>query len=148
MFFNLMLWLMAKRLSTLANSDDAFKQQIKGCVCVIQFRTADRRVARYFSFTAGSVKTRKIVHDNPSISFTFQSTAIARNLILSMARNPKDKAVMIEAINQGKLRLQGDISLLAWFMAVSEHLPPDRIDFSKVTNLLKPMSKKSDFRSP
>ncbi|NRB41308.1 MAG: hypothetical protein HRU20_23020 [Pseudomonadales bacterium] len=132
MFFRLMLWLMAKRIDTLVNSSDEFKQAMGNRVCVIQFKTANHSVARYFSFAAGKTKSSSGLHKNPALTFTFKSASIARNLILSMASDPSDKGKMVDAINLAKLRFEGDISLLAWFMDISDHFAPDSIRLPKL----------------
>ena len=124
MTFQFLLWLLGKRINWLAENDAEFKKAIKGRVCVMQFRTADNRARQYYKFAAGKTDTATGLHSKPSITFSFKSTGTAMGLILKMAKDPSDKGVFMEAIRQGKLRISGDMSLLAWFMTVSDHFAP------------------------
>lgn len=126
MFFRLMLWLLARRIEVLTETNPAFVAAIRRRVCVLQFETTGGRVARYFSFRAGATGSRSGRHERPSLTFRFSSAAVARRLILAMAVSRGDSAIMIDAINQGKLRLLGDISLLPWFMQIAAFFPPRR----------------------
>ena len=99
MFFRLMLWLLAKRIDSLSEQSLDFKNAIGRKKCVMQFKTADNRVKRYYAFAAGKTSSEGIVHKNPSITFSFKSAASARNLILKIAINPDDSSLFINAIN-------------------------------------------------
>lgn len=125
MFYRLMLWLLSKRIVALSENHEGFQAAIRRRRCVIQFKTHNNKVARYFSFAGGQVLSEAKLHDSPSITFSFRTAAVARKLILGMAKTPDDKSVFIEAINQGKLRLQGDISLMTWFMEISDFFAPE-----------------------
>jgi ubiquinone biosynthesis protein UbiJ len=126
MFFRLMLLLLGQRINSLAENNPEFQEAIRRRVCVLQFETANQRVARHYVFTAGKTRSEGTTHQNPTLTFSFASGGVARNLILAMARRPRDKAIMVDAINQGKLRLQGDMSLLPWFMQIADYFAPDR----------------------
>lgn len=127
MFFRFCLWLLAKRIDGLMQEDEGFQAAIKKKACVIQFKTTDNKVARYFDFAWGEVKTEEAVHANPTLTFSIPSATIARKLIMMMAKDPSDKSRMIEAIKYGDLRFSGDIALLTWFMVISEYFAPESI---------------------
>lgn len=131
MFFRLMLWLLAKRILSLTENSEAFRQATGSRACVIQFKTHNNAVARYFTFAGGKSNSCEGLHNSPSLTFSFKSAAIARNLILSMAKDPSDKGKMVDAINKAKLRFEGDISLLNWFMGISDHFAPQSITLPK-----------------
>lgn len=124
MFFRLMLWVLAKRITSLVENNPAFREALGNRVCVLQFTSANHRVARYYAFTAGKIRSESALHERPSLTFRFASTGVARNLIFSMARKPGDQSIMVDAINQAKLRLEGDMSLLTWFMGISGFFAP------------------------
>lgn len=131
MFFRLMLILLAKRIDYLSSNNTEFRKTISTRRCVIQFKTHDGNIARYFVFAATNTSSSPGLHEKPSITFSFRSAKVARNLILSMAKDPGDKSAFLQAINQGKLKLQGDISLMMWFMVIADFFPPTLITNQK-----------------
>ena len=127
MLFRFCLWLLAKRITSLMQDHEGFKRVAGKKTCVIQFKTLDNKVARYFFFNMGKVETAAALHKKPSLTIAIPSAAEARKLILMLAKHPNDKAKPIEAIKQGQLRFIGDISLLTWFMAISDYFAPEEI---------------------
>ena len=125
MFFRLMLWALAKRLEWLSKNDKAFQEEIAQRVCVLQFQTPNQGVCRYFAFAGGKTESKPIPHKNPSIIFTFKSSGTARQLVMEMAKDPEDMSGFMDAMNMGKIRVKGDISLMIWFMTFSDFLAPD-----------------------
>lgn len=124
MLFKMLLWLMGLRIAWLAKNDADFKKAIAKKRCVLQFQTEDHTVTRYYSFAGGKTHSENQKHKSPSLIFAFEDASVVPRLILSMARDPNDRGVFMAAMNKGKIRIQGDISLLTWFMSIAEMLGP------------------------
>ena len=111
-------------MQRLIKSSHEFQQALGRGNQIIEFTTSDKKVTRYFAFSGGKLKSEPKHHKRAALTLTFSSASSARKLILSMARDPSDKAGMIEGINQGKIRIKGNIALLTWFLVISDYLPP------------------------
>lgn len=137
MFFRFCLWLLAKRIDTLMQDNEGFKKVAGKKSCVILFKTSDNKVARYFAFNMGKVKTEPSLHDIPTLTIAIPTAGEARKVILMMAKDPDDKSKSIEAIKQGQIRISGDISLLTWFMTISEYFAPEEITIPVINKTIK-----------
>ena len=127
MLFRFCLWLLDKRIDALMDGNEGFRKIAGKKSCVIQFKTCDHKVSRYFVFNMGKVESAEALHDKPSLTIAIPTAAEARRFLMTMAKNPDDKSLAIEAIKQGQLRFSGDMSLLTWFMAISDYFAPESI---------------------
>lgn len=126
MLFRVLLWALGRRIEWLARNDVDFKKSIAKRRCVLQFQTEDRSIARYYSFSGGKTQSVNQLHERPSLIFVFESPRVVRQLMMDMAKAPDDRALFMNAMNRGQIRIQGDISLLTWFMTLSDHFAPSR----------------------
>ena len=137
MLFRFCLWLLGKRLESLMQSNEAFIKIAGRKNCVIQFKTLDGRVARYFVFNMGKLENAEGLHDRPSLTIALPSPSAARRFLLTMAKSPDDKSLAIEAIKQGQLRFSGDMSLLTWFMSISDYFAPEEITLPIINKVIR-----------
>ena len=93
------------------------------CVCP---KTADGVAKRYYSFALGKTKSKGAEHAEPTMAIVFESATVAMGLIRTMAKNPKDPSVFMVAMQQGKLKMEGDMSLMMWFMQIAKHFGPQK----------------------
>lgn len=126
MIFRFLLWVLALRINYLSNRNDGFKQAIEGKECVLQFKTADLQVKRYYAFNHGKTTSRGAVHDNASMAIVFENAKVAMGLIKSMANNPNDPSVFMKAMQAGQLKIEGDMGLMMWFMQIAKYFGPQK----------------------
>ena len=126
MLMRMLLWMLAKRFTWLLNHNEDFKHAVAKKICVLQFQTQDKKIARYYEFKAGKINSESESHLKPSLTFNFQHADTIRELMFLMAKDPSDKAVFMAAMNQGKIRFEGDVSLLTWFMTIADFLGPNK----------------------
>ena len=126
MIFRLLLWILAWRINSLAKHNQNFKKVLAGYDVVLQFRTRDQRVQRYFAFCYGHTYSRTGVHPKPTMSFVFNNAKEALELIKFMGDNPDDKTIFIFAIRDKKLAIEGDMAYLTWFQAIAKYFGPEQ----------------------
>ncbi len=137
MLFRFCLWLLAKRIDGLMLDNKSFIKIAGKKNCVIQFKTLDNKVLRYFAFNMGKVDNAEALHERPSLTIALPNASEARRFLFTMAKNPDDKSLAIDAIKQGQLRFSGDVSLLTWFMAISDYFAPQEITLPVLNKTIK-----------
>lgn len=125
MLFRFLLWLLAWRINSLAKNNDGFRRVIGDYRVVLQFKTRDGKVQRYYAFNAGKTHSRAGLHDNPTMTFVFNNPKEAMALIKRMGEDPEDKTIFIMAIKEGLLSIDGDMAYLTWFQAISKYFGPE-----------------------
>lgn len=125
MMFRFLLWLLAWRIDSLARKSVGFRRVISDYRVVLQFKTRDGKVQRYYAFDAGKTSSRSGLHENPTMAFVFNNPKEAMALIKRMGENPEDKAIFIMAIKEGLLSIEGDMAYLTWFQAMSKYFGPE-----------------------
>lgn len=125
MLFRLLLWILAWRINSLSKNNQEFKSIIDRYQhVVLQFRTEDNRVKRYYAFDSGTTRSRAQVHQAPTMSFVFQSPKQAMTLIKKMGEQPQDKTIFIYGIRDGLIRIEGDMAYMTWFQAIAKFFGP------------------------
>lgn len=127
MVFRLLLWIMALRIHYLGKHNAGFKQFIHRYEnVVLQFRTQDNAIKRYYQFQSGSTFSEAKLHPNATMGFVFKDAKQALALIKKMGENPEDKTLFIYAIRDGILQVEGDMAYMTWFQVLGNYLPPER----------------------
>lgn len=125
MLFRLLLWILAWRINSLSKNNQEFKSIIDRYQhVVLQFRTEDNRVKRYYAFDSGATHSKAQVHQAPTMSFVFQSPKQAMTLIKKMGEQPQDKTIFIYGIRDGLIRIEGDMAYMTWFQAIAKFFGP------------------------
>ena len=125
MIFRLLLWILAWRINSLAKHHENFKKVLAGYDVVLQFKTKDQKVQRYFAFCYGHTYSRAGLHPKPTMSFVFNDAKEALALIKLMGENPDDKTIFIFAIRDHQLAIEGDMAYLTWFQAIAKYFGPE-----------------------
>lgn len=125
MIFKFLLWILAWRINSLAKKNEGFKKAMGDYKVVLQFKTKDKKVQRYYAFDNGQTSSKPAVHENPTMSFVFNNPKEALELIKTMGERPEDKTVFIYAIRDGLLKIEGDMAYLTWFQVISQYFGPE-----------------------
>ena len=125
MIFKFLLWILAWRIDSLAKKSEGFKKAMGDYKVVLQFKTKDKKVQRYYAFDNGQTSSKAKVHENPTMSFVFNNPKEALQLIKTMGERPEDKTVFIYAIRDGLLKIEGDMAYLTWFQVISQYFGPE-----------------------
>ena len=119
MLLRLLLWFAALRMSWLSTRDAAFKELISGKKGALQVITADKKLARYYFFNNGAFMSAGGLTDEPHVTMTFESAAFGFQLFLQMRKNT---AAVMEAVQQQKLFIEGDMQFALWFISVAKYV--------------------------
>ena len=125
MLFRFLLWILSWRINSLAKKNEGFKKVIGDYQVVLQFKTEDLKVKRYFAFDAGQTYSKGKVHDNPTMAFVFKNSKSAMELIKKMGENPNDKTLFLMGIKDGDIKIEGDMAYMTWFQAMSNYFGPE-----------------------
>ena len=125
MLFRFLLWILAWRIRSLAKNNAGFRRVIGDYRVVLQFKTRDGKVQRYYGFDAGKTTSAAGLHPDPTMAFVFNNPKEAMELIRRMGENPEDKTIFIMAIKEGLLSIEGDMAYLTWFQAISKYFGPE-----------------------
>ena len=125
MIFRFLLWILAWRINSLAKNNEGFKKAMNNYNVVLQFKTKDLKVKRYYAFNAGKTYSRNEVHPDPTMTFVFNNAKEALQLIKTMGEHPEDKTIFIMAIRDGLLKIEGDMAYLTWFQVISKYFGPE-----------------------
>lgn len=124
MLFRFLLWLLAWRINSLAKNSADFQRVIGDYKVVLQFKTKDQKVQRYYAFDAGKTHSRRGLHPDPTMAFVFNNPQQAMQLIKKMGEHPEDKTIFIMAIKDKLLSIEGDMAYLTWFQAIGKYFGP------------------------
>lgn len=127
MLFRLLLWILAWRINRLAKNNIEFKNIIDRYPSVVlQFRTENNGVKRYYAFNRGVTHSKPQLYDQATMGFVFKNSKQAMQLIKKMGDNPEDKTVFIYAIRDGILKVEGDMAYMTWFQTIAKYFGPQQ----------------------
>lgn len=121
MKFKMLLWYMARRMELLTRTHPEFIARLHGRHFTIQIST-DEGSARYFHVSRNRVLSQDRLHPEPDLSLHFKRDDLAFRLLLRADAN-----AFMAAVQAQELRIQGDYSLLMWFMGIGKYLKPTRL---------------------
>ena len=116
MKFSLILWVLARKLKSRIKKDPAFKEHIKEKNFTLVMKTADGSRGRSFKFSNGEVISEAGVVEG-NVSFVWCDAATAAATMTS-----KDPNANMNALKEGKLKLEGDGALALWFVGTAKKL--------------------------
>ena len=125
MLFRFLLWILAWRINSLAKKSEGFKKVIGDYKVVLQFKTEDLKVKRYYAFNAGKTSSKGKVHEDPTMAFVFKNSKVAMDLIKKMGETPTDKTIFLMGIKEGNIKIEGDMAYMTWFQAISNYFGPE-----------------------
>src|SRR5690606_28782242 len=104
-----------------ARGSATFRDFLRARNCVVQLRTADNEVARYYEFRNGKVTSGAGLHAAPDMTMRFKDVETA----LTLTKPPIDYAEMIHAGKNFRVILEGDEEVIAWFAQLAAKLTSD-----------------------
>lgn len=108
------------RLSMLAKGDDEmFAELIKDRQVTLQLGSQAAGVARYYRFDNGRFQQASGTAADADLTIDFNDSGTGVQLLTQ-----GNAAAFMTAIQDGKLTMQGDYSLLMWFNQLAKHLVP------------------------
>lgn len=123
MKFWLVLLILGWRLRWLCWRNEAFRAQLKDRNVIMQWRTEQGSPARWFHFMPDKVIARGGIHENPTVSLSFEGAAYAFETLKVAGKN---QMVFMEGMNQGKIKIDGDAGQLMWFMTLMKYIAPKK----------------------
>ena len=117
MKFSLILWVLGRKLQSRIKKDPAFKQHVKEKNFTLCMKTADGTRGRTFTFQDGNIDSTAGVMANAAVSFVWCDAATAAATMTS-----KDPNANMNALKEGKLKLEGDGGLALWFVGTAKKM--------------------------
>jgi trimethylamine-N-oxide reductase (cytochrome c) len=110
MKFQILLYILGRKLKAKLKKDPEFKKRLSEKNCTVQFKTADNSRGRYYTFSNGEITTNKGIASDPTVSLVWENASIAFEVLSS-----QDQTKRMEALQSGKLKLEGDGATALWF---------------------------------
>lgn len=121
MKFRLLLMVLGWRLAWLAGRRRDFSEQLENRDVVMQWRTFEGDVARWFHFRPGRVDSRRGVHPSPSVTLNFKDADYAFRALQASGKN---QMAFMEGMQAGDIKVDGDPAHLMWFMTLMKYIAP------------------------
>ncbi len=111
MKFQILLFILGRKLRKKAKTDPEFKKKLAEKNCTVQIKTADNSRGRFFTFTNGDVITEKGIAPKADVSLVWKD---AKNgfEVLSSGNQQRN----MQALQNGELKLEGDGTTALWFV--------------------------------
>ncbi len=110
MKFSLILWVLANKLKSKVKQDTSFKDHVKEQNFTLLIKTEDGKKARAFTFANGEVVSKKGDLSGADVSLVWSDAKTAASTMTS-----KDPNASMNALKDGKLKIEGDANLALWF---------------------------------
>lgn len=108
------------RLSMLASSDDEKVQALFADKQVtIEFASDDSDVTRYYKFDNGEFSQHSGHADDATLTINFKDSMTGVKLLTQ-----GNAAAFMTAVQEKKLTMKGDYSLIMWFNKLAKHIVP------------------------
>ena len=109
-------------------TNHSFKSHISGKNIVIQFKTQDNLIARYYMFRDGEVQSAPGAHDAPTLMLEFVDSVYGYDLLKNYLH---DGQMLMNNVSRGYVNAIGDISLVTWFCALSQIMSSGLVPWRK-----------------
>ncbi|GAA0316744.1 hypothetical protein [Psychrobacter aestuarii] len=117
---DVLLAVIGYRLSMLASSDNEDVQALfADRQATIEFTSEETGVARYYVFDNGEFSQHSGHADAPSLSIKFKDSMTGVKLLTQ-----GNATGFMTAVQEGKLSMEGDYSLIMWFNKLAKHIVP------------------------
>lgn len=111
MKFQILLFILGRKLKKKAKSDPEFKKKLAEKNCTVQIKTADNSRGRYYTFSNGEMTTAKGIAPKADVSLVWQDAKIAFEVLSS-----GDQQKNMQALQNGQLKLEGEGAVALWFV--------------------------------
>lgn len=119
MKFRLILLVLSWRLAWLARRHSGFRKQLEHRDVVMQWRTFDGKVARWYHFRPERVTSRVGLHPTPSVTLNFKDAGYAFRTLKASGKN---QMAFMEGMQAGDIKVEGDPGHLMWFMTLMKFI--------------------------
>lgn len=123
MKFWFLLLVLGWRMRWLAKNNDAFKEKLENKDVVLQFRTENGRIARYYQIKNNRIAPFGGIHPRPQMGMSFRDAEYAYKTIMSAS---KDKMAFMKGMGSKDIVVTGDAQEMMWFMSLIKFLPPKK----------------------
>ena len=110
MKFNLLLFVLQRKLSKAAKHNEAFKQFIKDKQLKLIIKTADDRKGRLYRFDRGRITSSPRIGDPSDAAMVWADADIAFKVMSS-----NNDEASVAALTDRTLQVEGDFKAFAWF---------------------------------
>ncbi len=110
MKFSFLLYMLNRKLKGAAKKSAEFRNRLAEKNFTLQIRTEDSKRARFFTFNNGEVESKGSTIDNAQISLIWSDADTGFKTMTA-----KDGNASMKALQDGKLKLDGDAQLALWF---------------------------------
>lgn len=118
---DVLLAVIGYRLSMLADSDnEEFKKLLADRNVTIEIASDEADIARYFSFASGAFSQHSGHADDADLTIKFKDSMTGVKL-LTKGNLP----AFMTAVQENKLSIDGDYSLMMWFNKLAKHIVPE-----------------------
>lgn len=115
MKFQILLFILGRKLKKRVKNDPDFKKKVAEKNCTVQIKTADNSKGRHFIFNNGEVTSKKGIAANSNVALVWKD-ATTGFAVLSSGSNEKT----MEAVKTGALKFEGDGGLALWFAGIAK----------------------------
>ncbi len=110
MKFSFLLYMLNRKLKGAAKKSADFKKRLAEQNFTLQVKTEDEKRGRYFTFENGNVASKGSIIEGAQISLIWSDADTGFKTMTA-----KDSNASIKALQDGKLKLDGDANLALWF---------------------------------
>ncbi|ASK35750.1 hypothetical protein [Alloalcanivorax mobilis] len=123
MKFRLILLLLGWRLVWLARRNPGFRGQLENRDVIMQWRTFDGSVARWYHFRPARVESHHGLNPAPSVTLNFKDADYAFRTLQAAGKN---QMAFMEGMQAGDIKVEGDPGHLMWFMTLMKFIAPGK----------------------
>lgn len=129
MKFRFLLLILGWRMGWLARRREGFRAQLEQRDIVMQWRTFDGAVARWYHFQPGRVSSHAGLYPlqqssprpQPSLTLNFRDANYA---VRTLQAAGNSQMAFMEGVQAGDIKIEGDASHLMWFMTLMKYITP------------------------
>ncbi len=111
MKFNLLLFILAKKLTAAARNNADYKKHLGLMQIKVLIKTADGKIGRLFIFDRGSFSSVRSADARADVALIWADAATAFRVMTSK----NSDADTFQAAAEGKVRIEGMVPYLQWF---------------------------------
>lgn len=114
-----LLWFIARRMEAEARTNPEFIAKLHGQRFVIQFATENHRTTRFIEVRNNTIHSRMGSHRHADLTMTFANDDVGFRALTA-----GNQLVFMKGVQEQKIRVEGDMMLMMWFVSISKFLRP------------------------
>ena len=124
MLLRILLWVLHLRLGWLSRFNSDFKSQLTGKNVVVQVKTLDDSVSRYYAFQDGSYRSRSGVAEDSTVTLGLKDATYAKELLTAVSK--QGAGALMKGMAEQKIKLTGDMPALMQLAPLLQMIPPGK----------------------